>query len=47
MTYRDIDAYLQGADVDPDAAASIEAQYMKTEHKRHLPVAPSDTWWRE
>jgi NAD+ synthase len=47
MTYRDIDAYLQGADVDADAAASIEAQYAKTEHKRHLPVAPSDTWWRE
>ena len=47
MTYRDIDAYLQGADVDPGAAASIEAQHAKTEHKRHLPVAPSDTWWRE
>lgn len=47
MTYRDIDAYLQGEDVDADAAQRIEAQFRVTQHKRHLPVAPSDTWWRE
>lgn len=47
MSYRDIDAYLQGADVDAEAAARIEHQYRITQHKRHLPVAPSDTWWRE
>ncbi|HEY0374669.1 MAG TPA: ammonia-dependent NAD(+) synthetase [Amnibacterium sp.] len=47
IAYRDIDAYLQGADVDADTAARIEEQFRKTEHKRHLPVTPFDTWWQE
>jgi NAD+ synthase len=47
ITYRDIDAYLQGADVDPDTADRIEEQFRKTEHKRRLPVTPFDTWWQE
>jgi NAD+ synthase len=47
ISYRDIDAYLQGAEVDPETAARIEAQFRKTEHKRRLPVTPLDTWWQE
>jgi NAD+ synthase len=45
LTYADIDAYLQGRDVAPEVAERIEAQYAKTEHKRRLPVTPSDDWW--
>jgi NAD+ synthase len=46
VTYRDIDDYLEGRAVDPDAAARIERHYLGTRHKRHLPVTPGDSWWR-
>lgn len=44
--YGDIDAYLEGHEIDPDAAVRIERHYLGTRHKRHLPVTPDDTWWR-
>jgi NAD+ synthase len=46
LTYADIDAYLEAREVAPDVAEQIEAQYAKTEHKRRLPVTPSDDWWQ-
>jgi NAD+ synthase len=46
LKYADIDAYLEGREVAPDVVERIEAQYAKTEHKRRLPVTPSDAWWR-
>ncbi|HWK76389.1 MULTISPECIES: ammonia-dependent NAD(+) synthetase [unclassified Microbacterium] len=46
ITYEQIDDYLEGRPVDADAAARIEQKYLATEHKRHLPVAPDDDWWR-
>ncbi|RNE59133.1 ammonia-dependent NAD(+) synthetase [Cryobacterium tepidiphilum] len=46
LSYDDIDAYLEGHDIDPAAAESIEARYLSTRHKRNLPVVPADTWWR-
>lgn len=46
ITYEQIDDYLEGAAVDAGAAALIEKKYLATEHKRHLPVAPDDDWWR-
>ncbi|MBA4025852.1 MAG: NAD(+) synthase [Gordonia sp.] len=46
VTYSDIDRYLQGESVSSEAAETIEAAYLRTRHKRHLPVAPSDTWWQ-
>ena len=47
VSYHDIDDYLEGHDVDEQAAATIEQWYLKTRHKRHLPVAPQDDWWKE
>lgn len=47
VTYKDIDDYLQGDPVGEDAAARIERIWRATRHKRHLPVTPFDTWWRE
>ncbi|QDZ14042.1 ammonia-dependent NAD(+) synthetase [Humibacter ginsenosidimutans] len=44
--YRDIDAYLEGRDVDDDIAEAIEAKYLGSAHKRHLPATPFDAWWR-
>lgn len=46
LTYADIDAYLEGQSVDPMVAEKIERRYQLTQHKRHLPVTPFDTWWR-
>lgn len=46
VTYAQIDAYLQGDPVDDDAAQTIETWYDRTRHKRTMPVAPGDRWWR-
>lgn len=46
ITYEQIDDFLEGRDVEPDAAGRIEAKYLATQHKRHLPVTPHDDWWR-
>jgi NAD+ synthase len=40
VTYEQIDDYLEGREVDPQAAATIEAAYLRTAHKRALPVTP-------
>jgi NAD+ synthase len=39
-TYEDIDNYLLGNEVSESAAAIIEAAYLKTAHKRALPIIP-------
>ena len=46
LTYEQIDDFLEGRPVDPEVAGRIEARYLATQHKRHLPVTPDDTWWR-
>lgn len=46
LTYEQIDDFLEGRPVDPEAAGRIEARYLATQHKRHLPVTPDDGWWR-
>ncbi|WP_076460683.1 ammonia-dependent NAD(+) synthetase [Limosilactobacillus caccae] len=46
VRYTDIDNYLEGHEVPSAAAEKIEAWYKRTQHKRHLPIAPLDTWWK-
>lgn len=47
VTYAQIDNYIEGVgDTDPHAAQRIEHLWKIGEHKRHLPVEPTDTWWR-
>lgn len=46
LTYEQIDDYLEGRAVPTEAAERIEAKYLATRHKRHLPVTPWDAWWR-
>lgn len=46
VSYRQIDDYLEGVAIDDAAAEKIEAWFMKTRHKRHLPVSPLDEWWK-
>lgn len=46
VRYDEIDDYLEGREVSPAAAEKIESWYQRTQHKRHLPIAPYDTWWK-
>lgn len=46
VTYKEIDAYLEGKTVSKEAAATIEGWYLKTQHKRHLPVTIFDDFWK-
>ncbi|WKF84764.1 ammonia-dependent NAD(+) synthetase [Lacticaseibacillus pantheris] len=46
VTYRNIDDYLEGKDVDDNVAKKVETWYLKTEHKRHLPATMFDGFWK-
>lgn len=46
VSYRQIDDYLEGKTIDEAAAEKIEAWYLKTAHKRHLPITVYDTFWK-
>ncbi|HJE41950.1 ammonia-dependent NAD(+) synthetase [Limosilactobacillus reuteri] len=46
VRYDEIDDYLEGREVSPAAAEKIEGWYRRTQHKRHLPIALYDTWWK-
>ncbi|WP_288528805.1 ammonia-dependent NAD(+) synthetase [uncultured Secundilactobacillus sp.] len=46
VRYDDIDAYLEGREVTSKAAETIENWYVKTAHKRHLPINVYDTFWQ-
>ncbi|PJJ73474.1 NAD+ synthase [Diaminobutyricimonas aerilata] len=46
LTYQHIDDYLEGLEVPDEVAEAIEQRYLSTRHKRELPVAPTDDWWR-
>lgn len=47
VTYQDIDDYLEGKDVATEAAEKIENWYLKTQHKRELPINVYDEWWKK
>lgn len=46
LAYEQIDAFLEGRDVEPAVAEQIVDRYTRTEHKRRMPVTPDDEWWR-
>lgn len=46
VSYEDIDDYLEGKRVSPQAKHTIEALYRKSMHKRHLPVNVFDDFWK-
>jgi len=46
VTYDEIDDYLEGHEVSDGSAKVIENWYIKTEHKRHLPITVKDQWWK-
>ena len=46
VTYDEIDDYLEGKEVSPEASEKIEGWYVKTRHKRHLPITIYDKFWK-
>lgn len=46
VSYLAIDAYLRGEEVAVQDAETIEKWYLKTQHKRELPVTIFDTFWQ-
>ena len=47
LRYADIDAFLEGEEIDPAIAEKIEARFLQTRHKRAEPVTMFDGWWRD
>ena len=46
VTYNDIDDYLEGKEVAYTVSEKIENWFLKTEHKRHMPINVYDTFWK-
>ncbi|WP_034766070.1 ammonia-dependent NAD(+) synthetase [Rossellomorea vietnamensis] len=46
VTYDQLDDYLEGKEVPAEAKKTIEGHYLKTQHKRHLPVTVFDDFWK-
>ncbi|MDC0702543.1 ammonia-dependent NAD(+) synthetase [Priestia sp. AB] len=46
VTYEQIDDYLEGKDVGEHASNVIEGHFLKTQHKRQLPITVFDNFWK-
>lgn len=46
VSYEHLDDYLEGKTVPEAAAQQIESLYLRSAHKRHLPVNPTSKWWQ-
>lgn len=46
LSYSQIDDYLEGREVEPAAAESIERRFTNSRHKRTVPATYMDKWWR-
>jgi len=46
VSYDEIDDYLEGKEVSDEARKQIEGHYLKSAHKRHLPITIFDEFWK-
>jgi NAD+ synthase len=46
VTYDQIDDFLEGKEVPQEAKETIEKHYLKSQHKRHLPITVFDDFWK-
>ncbi|SEE97295.1 NH(3)-dependent NAD(+) synthetase [Arthrobacter alpinus] len=46
ITYNEIDDYLEGKIIPEAAADLIENRYLRSRHKRTVPVSLLDSWWK-
>lgn len=46
ITYDEIDDYLEGKDIPEEAKKRLENHYMRSMHKRHMPITIFDEFWK-
>jgi len=46
VSYEEIDDYLQGFAVNEEACKKIESWFLRSKHKRVLPITVYDDWWK-
>jgi len=46
LTYEQIDDYLEGKEIPEDARKTLEGHYLRSQHKRHLPITIFDYFWK-
>ncbi len=46
VTYDQIDDYLEGKEVPTEARETIENHYLRSQHKRHMPITIFDEFWK-
>lgn len=46
VTYEAIDDYLEGKEVKEEDAKTIDSWFVKTRHKRHMPIDIFDDFWK-
>lgn len=46
VTYDDIDDYLEGKEVSEQVRQKIEEHYLRSQHKRHMPITIFDDFWK-
>ncbi|WP_332650253.1 ammonia-dependent NAD(+) synthetase [Lysinibacillus sp. 54212] len=47
ITYEQIDDYLEGKEIPTEARKTLEGHYLRSKHKRHLPITIFDDFWKE
>lgn len=46
VTYEQIDDYLEGKEIDAKARETLEGHYLRSMHKRHMPITIFDDFWK-
>ncbi|MFC4409632.1 ammonia-dependent NAD(+) synthetase [Chungangia koreensis] len=46
LTYDHIDEYLEGKEIPSDAREKLEGYYLRSQHKRHMPITIFDDFWK-
>lgn len=46
LTYDKIDDYLEGKEIERGAREILEGHYLRSQHKRHLPITIFDDFWK-
>ncbi|MER2089805.1 MAG: ammonia-dependent NAD(+) synthetase [Sporosarcina sp.] len=46
VTYVDIDDYLEGKEIPEGPRTAIENHYLRSQHKRHMPITIFDDFWK-
>lgn len=46
VTYDQIDDYLEGKELPGEARKTLEGHYLRSQHKRHLPITIFDNYWK-